>query len=791
MLNVTLCSLRSQLWFALINHSLVHLFFQLECQHAEQPLGYYRALRYFPDAGYARRTLAPSLHDPGGVMNSERSSRLGPSVRKATLSDREVTFYRTQCVVAAVSIPLFLMLNTLLVDRDAFFLVPEALALSAAYLLVLSLSHRSIAGKEHLLSYVYLVNYLLSLWILRVVMLYQFGMNYAVAFLVAVLAISVTYFRSAPQAIAYFLTMVVAASLALWLTPHPDIDSVLYIAYLLAVCLVGYTTIQVRGQIQRDLTTSEERYRGLVENASDAIATLTLDGVVTSVNRALEEMLGWSQAELIGRHYVHFLTPYATALVEERTNRSRAGERLPAMYELELLHRNGSIVVGEARGRVLRDKEGRPTEMQIMFRDITSRKQAEGELQQAKEAAEVANRHKSEFLAGMSHELRTPLNSIIGFSEVLLEKMFGDLNEKQEEYLHDILSSGRHLLSLINDILDLAKVEAGKLELEPTVFNLRELLEGSVVMVRERAHTHGVSLAIDIAPEIGVMIGDERKVKQIMFNLLSNAIKFTSDRGQVGMRATRTDGQVQVAVWDTGVGIAPTDQVRIFEAFQQVGGAGLAGKVEGTGLGLALTKKFVELHGGQIWVESMPGRGSTFVFTLPAEITQIEGSDKGNPPIGITQSDSNESQAATGALVLVIENDPKAAHLLRLYVTEAGYRAVIAKDGAEGVERAQQLHPAAILLDVLLPKVDGWSVLTQLKANPETHAIPILIVSIVDEKPKGLALGAMGYLIKPIQKEALLAKLQAAVPVHTSSSAQTDTESDIRYGRRTNFGDRR
>ena len=220
-------------------------------------------------------------------------------------------------------------------------------------------------------------------------------------------------------------------------------------------------------------------------------------------------------------------------------------------------------------------------EVQIQYRlmeELAARKRAEAALQQAKETAEAATRHKSEFLANMSHELRTPLNAIIGFSEVLLEKMFGDLNEKQEEYLQDILSSGQHLLALINDILDLSKVEAGKMELEPAVFNLRELLEGSLVMVKERALAHGLTLSLDIAEELDTLIGDERKVKQVLFNLLSNAVKFTPDKGKVSVTATKTDGVVRVVVRDTGIGIAAEDQQQIFEAFQQVG-KGTVGKV--------------------------------------------------------------------------------------------------------------------------------------------------------------------------------------------------------------------
>jgi signal transduction histidine kinase len=229
---------------------------------------------------------------------------------------------------------------------------------------------------------------------------------------------------------------------------------------------------------------------------------------------------------------------------------------------------------------------------------------------------EETSRHKSEFLASMSHELRTPLNAVIGFSEVLREEMFGPVNEKQAEYLDDIISSGNHLLSLINDVLDLSKVEAGQVELEVGPFSLREALERGVVMVREQAIEEGVQVELSAGPEVDVVEGDERRIKQVIFNLLSNAVKFTPTGGEVDVSAIRVNGGVRVSVADTGPGIAPGDHERVFEEFQQTD-AGLE-QHEGTGLGLALSKRLVELHGGRIWLESELGRGSTFVFTLPA-----------------------------------------------------------------------------------------------------------------------------------------------------------------------------
>jgi len=238
------------------------------------------------------------------------------------------------------------------------------------------------------------------------------------------------------------------------------------------------------------------------------------------------------------------------------------------------------------------------------------------EIEEKSRQIEAANRHKSEFLANMSHELRTPLNAIIGFSEVLQEKLFGELNEKQTEYNADILTSGQHLLSLINEILDLSKVEAGRMELELATFDLPLAIDNARTFVRERATKHGINLDVTVDERLGEFVGDERKIKQILLNLLSNAVKFTPEGGRISITANKTDHGAEISVSDTGIGIAPEDQPRIFEEFRQVG-SDYAHKTEGTGLGLTLAKKFVELHGGKIWVTSALGKGSTFSFTLP------------------------------------------------------------------------------------------------------------------------------------------------------------------------------
>ncbi len=271
-------------------------------------------------------------------------------------------------------------------------------------------------------------------------------------------------------------------------------------------------------------------------------------------------------------------------------NRNTAGEFAPEVIDLlKTFATQSALAIQNAR----------------LFREIEIKS---GQL-------ETASRHKSEFLANMSHELRTPLNAIIGFSEVLSERLFGEINDKQAEYLRDILDSGRHLLSLINDILDLSKIEAGRMELEPSDFELPGAIENALTLVRERANRHGIELAHTIAPTLGTIRADERKVKQVLLNLLTNALKFTPEGGRIDVRARRHAGAAEISVTDTGIGIAPEDQAAVFEEFRQVGST--AKKIEGTGLGLAISRKFIELHGGRIWVTSAPGVGSTFAFTLP------------------------------------------------------------------------------------------------------------------------------------------------------------------------------
>jgi signal transduction histidine kinase/CheY-like chemotaxis protein len=375
------------------------------------------------------------------------------------------------------------------------------------------------------------------------------------------------------------------------------------------------------------------------------------------------------------------------------------------------------------------------------------------EIEEKSRQLELASQHKSEFLAHMSHELRTPLNSIIGFSDVLLERMFGPVNEKQEEYLNDILSSGHHLLSLINDVLDLSKVEAGRMELELAPIWLPEVLEGSVAVFRETATRRNIRLDLSIDPRLGPFEADERKLKQILLNLMSNGIKFTPDGGRVEVSARLLGDVVHIAVRDTGIGVSSEDLERIFDAFQQVHRPGEPR--EGTGLGLTLTKQFVEMHGGRIWLESAPGLGSTFTFTLPANPISGPGPtgsdlrDTEVPPFQAWGSGAAPSLPVkavpeptplfpgtdaqrgpeSAATVLTIDDDPMALELVRAALAPAGYRVLQASSPTEGLRLAREQRPSLVVLDLLMPGMDGFEVVERLRADPATNGVPILVLT--------------------------------------------------------------
>ncbi|MFC5379724.1 GAF domain-containing protein [Aquipuribacter nitratireducens] len=362
---------------------------------------------------------------------------------------------------------------------------------------------------------------------------------------------------------------------------------------------------------------------------------------------------------------------------------------------------------------------------------------------------EVASRHKSEFLASMSHELRTPLNAVIGFSEVLLDRLFGDLTERQEEYLHDIHSSGQHLLELLNEILDLSRVEAGQMEMDYAVFAVRDTVESAMQLVRSRADAHGISLTLTVADGVDRLEADELRVKQVLVNLLSNAVKFTGDGGHVEVGVSLDDDDLVVAVRDDGIGIAPEDRDRIFESFQQ--GRRGAPKEEGTGLGLTLSRRIVELLGGRLSLHSEVGVGSTFTVALPL---RRPGSRDATGPHALSVSGDGER------VVVVVDDDRASQELIGAYLRGTGALVLRAEDGAAGLDAVRRARPQAVVLDIRLPVLDGWQVIAALKADPTTRDIPVVVASVVDERARGLAMGAAAYLVKPLHREPFLRALE-------------------------------
>ena len=438
--------------------------------------------------------------------------------------------------------------------------------------------------------------------------------------------------------------------------------------------------------------------------------------------------------------------------------RDRLLSELPALLrqerftrEYRFRFRDGTYHWIRDEARVMRDEQGNAIRVFGAWLDITERVHAEEELRRARAAAEGASRAKSDFLAKMSHELRTPLNSIIGFSEMLEDETFGTLNEKQRRSVDNVLTSGRQLLQVINDILDLSKVEAGRMQLAPTELDAGFALAEVRGVIESLARTKGHTVEIEIEPGLPPLLADPGRFRQIMYNLLSNAIKFTPDAGRIQVTARRAAGEaaVEIAVADTGIGIAPIDQERIFREFEQLDSAYVR-QQQGTGLGLALTRKLIGLHGGRIWVESEVGRGSTFRFVLPNQPRQ-----RPSPaPFAIPRE--AVVSVESGPLVLVVEDDPRAGDLLGHYLKEAGYRVAHASSGAQAIALAKSLKPDAITLDILLPGEDGMAILGQLKGATETKAIPVVVVSITDHRELGYSLGAVEWLVKPVQRDSFV-----------------------------------
>jgi signal transduction histidine kinase/CheY-like chemotaxis protein len=365
------------------------------------------------------------------------------------------------------------------------------------------------------------------------------------------------------------------------------------------------------------------------------------------------------------------------------------------------------------------------------------------------QALEQASQAKSDFLASMSHELRTPLSAIIGFSALMRdEPLESERRSVPDEWVQHIHRSGDHLLALINDVLDLTKIEAGRIMLEREPFDLGSALAESIEGLRPLASRKRIEMVLDTVA--GSISADRGRLRQIVYNLLSNAIKFTPEDGRISIESRWEGDEACIAVTDTGVGVAPDDLDRIFEEFSQVGD--IKAREAGTGLGLALSRRLAEAHGGQITVSSEPGVGSRFELRLPG--ARVEQAGTAPPP-----EEAAASIAPSGSTVLVIEDDPGAVRLLRTYLEGENYEVVVATNGEAGIAAARSALPAAIILDVLLPGIDGWEVLRRLKADTELRDVPVVVVTVVDERNVAMSLGAVDYFLKPIRPAALLARL--------------------------------
>jgi signal transduction histidine kinase/DNA-binding NarL/FixJ family response regulator len=396
------------------------------------------------------------------------------------------------------------------------------------------------------------------------------------------------------------------------------------------------------------------------------------------------------------------------------------------------------------------------TRTQELEEEISHRKQAQEDLLKAKHVAEEASRAKSTFLANMSHELRTPLNAIIGYSEMLEEEAQDSSSVETVQDLQKIKSAGKHLLALINDVLDLSKIEAGKMSLHLETFEVSGMIEEIVTTLQPAIRKNSNTLRVRLADEVGMMEADITKVRQILFNLLSNACKFT-DHGTISMDVDQSTEEgldwLRFRVTDTGIGISAKQKENLFQEFAQAD-TSIARKYGGTGLGLAITHRFVQLMKGRIGVESQLGEGSTFTVHVPAQVTpetvgplQAEGNSDAFDAISEIKIDRDT--------ILVIDDDAAVRELMSRFLGKLGFNVLTVASGEEGLRLAKQVHPVLITLDVVMPAGDGWSVLSKLKADSELSKIPVIMVTIVDNEARGFALGAANYLIKPVDRERL------------------------------------
>jgi PAS domain S-box-containing protein len=549
--------------------------------------------------------------------------------------------------------------------------------------------------------------------------------------------------------------------------------------------IIGYLLIgtdnTARKQVEEERMKLDQRLRdqhfytrSLIESNIDALMTTDPRGIITDINKQMEALTGCTRDELIGAPFKNYFTDPGRA--EAGINRVLNEGRV-TNYELTARARDGSLTVVSYNASTFHDRDRVLQGVFASARDVTELKRIDQALQQKNVELEAASRLKSEFLANMSHELRTPLNAIIGFSEVLRDGLLGELTDQQRGFISDIFSSGKHLLSLINDILDLSKVEAGKMTLDLEPVPVSSLFANSISIIREKAAARRIRLDLDAPEELGSIQADSRKVKQIVYNLLSNAVKFSVDGGKVTLRATRVPREelgrlsgpwpgrgfpvvgnefpefLKISVTDSGIGISSEGLEHLFAPFSQID-SGLARKFEGTGLGLAMVKLLAELHGGTVAAESAVGEGSCFMVWLPLRAPKDGTLNAAKAPAALHV----EALAGTRT-ALVVEDDFKSAELIRVQLEAEGFTVLHAVSAEAALILAVQQPLALITLDILLPNMDGWELLNRIKEVPALSRIPVVIISIVADRNKGFALGAAATMQKPISRQELYQSL--------------------------------
>jgi PAS domain S-box-containing protein len=504
---------------------------------------------------------------------------------------------------------------------------------------------------------------------------------------------------------------------------------------------IAIENVRLFNEVERQ----KEYLEALISSSPVAIVTIDLDGVVTGWSPASESLFGFSEKEALGKQIDDLVANNPEIRDEAETYTRKYLTQVGRVHiRGRRTHKDGHLIDVDIHALPV-TIEGEQIGYIAIYNDIT-------ELEQARRAAEEANQAKSAFLANMSHELRTPLNAILGFTRIVKRKGLGILPEKQVDNLEKVLISAEHLLDLINTVLDISKIEAGKMDVQPANFNLSPLVEMVVTTTQPLVRQDSVRLETMLSDDLPPIFSDQDKVKQILINLLSNAAKFTHE-GQIMVSVEKLNGQFHIKVMDTGVGIPPDALEHIFEEFQQADNS-TTREYGGTGLGLSISRSLARLVEGDLTVSSTVGKGSTFTLTLPLRFGEM-----GTPSTTEMMKDKPITSEDV-RVVLVIDDNLDAINLMRQNLEETGYQVITATSGDEGIAKAKRYQPFAITLDIMMPKKDGWQVMHELKSDPETREIPVVMVTIVDKKTLGFRLGAADYLIKPLDEEQVLTSLE-------------------------------